>query len=69
MSHWHWRQHHMIRETRDDVKGVACDRCGYWVPLIQRSAEEQARLVVTPPAHEQYVAVAKTVVQKLRRVR
>ena len=66
--HGHWRSYSMIRDTQDGIKGLRCSRCAYWTPLIQRSADEQARLVVTPPAHERCVAVVKTVVQKLKRV-
>ena len=54
MTHWHLSPHTMIREKRNGIQGVSCDRCRYWQPLIHRSDEERAKMKLTAPAHERY---------------
>jgi hypothetical protein len=66
VSHWHFFGYHMIRERRDGVAGVVCDRCQYWEPIIRRSDAEQASMTVTAPAHERYT-VSKAPSKKLIR--
>lgn len=57
MIHWHLSPYTMIREKRDGIQGLQCDRCRYWVPVIARSESERASMRVLAPAHERYIVL------------